>query len=240
VKIPRLLIALAAAAMFAMPAALVHATSEPGIASIDTEGCAGNKVCVTLTVDNPVAGTITLKLTGHTPGSAIFVDLGARLTFTIVPGQTTYTDCFADVSAAIAGQDFNTLRVEFASSDIPNLQGTTVKSVSFPPCATPTPSPTPTPTGTPTPTPSGSPSPTPSGTPTPTPPGSPSPTPGASPPPGSTPTPVASPSGGGGAGAGLAMTGGLDLRFLLAGVLILLAGLAALVVSVVRNRSSQL
>src|SRR5262245_46978423 len=37
---------------------------DPTIDSIDTQGCANDRVCVTLTVDNPVAGTITLKLTG--------------------------------------------------------------------------------------------------------------------------------------------------------------------------------
>jgi len=236
VKIPRLIGALAVAAMFALPAALVHATTDTTIVSIDTQGCANDKVCVTLTVDNPVAGTITLKLTGHTPGSSVFVDTGARLSFTIVPGTTTYTDCFGDVSSVTAGLGFNTLRVEFESSDIPNLQGTTTKSVSFEPCTSTTPTPTPTPSGTPTPTPSGTPTPTPSGTPTPTPSGSATPTATASHPPGSTPTPTVSSGGGGG---GLAQTGGLDYRFVLAGLVFLVAGLSVLGVSAARSRSAQ-
>lgn len=239
-KTLRLLGALAVAAMVALPAALVHATSGPTIVSIDTQGCADDKACVTLTVDNPVAGTITLELTGHTPGSPVFVDTSARLSFTIVPGTTTYTGCFENVSSFTAGNAFNTLRVEFASSDIPNLQGTTTKSDSFTPCTsstpTPTPSetPTPTPSGTPTPTPSGTPTPTPSGTPTPTPSGT-TPTPPTSQPPGSTPTPTGSPSGGG----GLALTGGFDFRFLLAGLVLLVVGLSVLGVSLARSRSAQ-
>jgi hypothetical protein len=122
-----------------LSAAPVQADSTPAIASIDAQGCANDAVGVTLTVDNPVAGTITLELTGHTPGSSVFVDTGARLSFTIVPGTTTYTNSFQNVSSFTAGKDFNTLRVEFASSDIANLGGTTVKSVSFSPC---TPAPT--------------------------------------------------------------------------------------------------
>jgi len=246
VKIRRLLGALAAATMFALPAAMVHATSDPTIGSIGTQGCADDRVCVTLEVDNPVAGTITLKLTGHTPASSDFVDTGARLTFTIVPGTTTYMDCFDNV-ASFVEPDFNTLRVEFESSDIPNLQGTTTKSDSFKPCTstspTPTPSatPTPTPSGTPTPTPSGTPTASPSGTPTPTPTasatptptGSPTATPTASQPAGSTPTPT--PSGG---GAGLAMTGGFDFRFPLAGLVLLVAGLSVLGVSLARSRAA--
>src|SRR5437660_8654222 len=200
--------------MFALPAAMVHASSDPAIVSIGTQGCADDHVCVTLEVANPVAGTITLELTGHTPASPDFVDTGARLTFTIVPGTTTYMACFDNV-ASFVEPDFNTLRVEFASSDIPNLQGTTTKSDSFKPCAstTPTPTPTPTPSATPTPTPTGTPTPTPTASATPTPTGSPTATPTASQPAGSTPTPT--PSGG---GAGLAMTGGFDFRFPLAGL----------------------
>src|SRR5215472_1993693 len=114
----------------------VWADSNPAIASIDTQGCADDKVCVTLTVANPAAGTITLKLTGHTPGSSVFVDTGAELVFTIVPGTTTYTACFEDVSSFLE-PDFNTLRVEFKSSDIANLNGTTTKSVAFSPCTSP-------------------------------------------------------------------------------------------------------
>src|SRR5262249_49496692 len=71
------------------------------------------------------------------PGSSVFVDTGAALSFTIVPGTTMYTGCFENVSSFVAGKDFNTLRVEFASSDIANLNGTTTKSVDFAPC-TPT------------------------------------------------------------------------------------------------------
>jgi hypothetical protein len=245
VKIPRLLGALAAVTMVVLPAAAVHATTNPTIVSIATQGCADDKVCVTLTVDNPTAGTIALELTGHTPGSSVFVDTGARLSFTIVPGTTTYTGCFDNVSSFTAGHDFNTLRVEFFSSDIANLDGTTTKSVSFAPCtsASPTPTPTPTPSGTPTPSPSGSPTPTPSGSPTPTPSGRPTPTPSgsatptptASQPPGSTPTP----SGGQGGGSGLAQTGGFDFRFLLAGLAILVIGLSVLGVSAARSRSAQ-
>ena len=236
-KIPRLLGALAAAAMVALPVAVVHATSDPTIVSIDTQGCADNKVCVTLTVDNPVAGTITLELTGHTPGSMVFVDTGARLSFTIVPGTTTYTGCFQNVSSFTAGHGFNTLRVEFASSDIANLEGTTTKSVSFAPCTSPTPTPTPTPSGTPTPTPSGTPTPTPSGTPTPTPSGTstPTPTPTASQQLTSTPTPTGSPSG----GVGLAQTGGFEFRLLLGGLGLLVVGLSVLVLSAARSRSAQ-
>src|SRR5262245_48156471 len=126
---------LAAVALSAGP---VHAVSDPTVVSIVTQGCANDRVCVTLTVDNPVAGTITLKLTGHTPGSSVFVDTGAELAFTIVPGTTTYTACFENVSSIVAGQDFNTLRVQFQSSDIPNLQGTTTPSVSFAPCTSTT------------------------------------------------------------------------------------------------------
>src|SRR5262245_5914504 len=121
---------LAAVALSAGP---VHADSEPTIVSIATQGCANDRVCLTLTVDNPVAGTITLKLTGHTPGSSVFVDTGAELSFTIVPGTTTYTACFENVSAIIE-PDFNFLRVEFKSSDIANLNGTTTKSDDFAPC----------------------------------------------------------------------------------------------------------
>src|SRR5215469_11313862 len=135
-KIRRLLGALAVAAAVALSAGPVHADSEPTIASIGTQGCANDRVCVTLTVDNPVAGTITLKLTGHTPGSSVFVDTGAELSFTIVPGTTTYTACFENVSSFIE-PDFNTLRVEFKSSDIANLKGTTTKSVDFSPCTSP-------------------------------------------------------------------------------------------------------
>src|SRR5262249_20088361 len=58
------------------------------------------------------------------------------LTFTIVPGTTTYTACFENVHSFIE-PDFNTLRVEFKSSDIANLEGTTTKSVSFSPCTSP-------------------------------------------------------------------------------------------------------
>src|SRR5262249_41889492 len=50
----------------------IRGGSPPTVDSIDTQGCANDRVCVTLTVDNPVAGTITLKLTGHTPGSSVF------------------------------------------------------------------------------------------------------------------------------------------------------------------------
>src|SRR5215472_9830507 len=239
-KRPRILLVSVCAA-FALSAGPVHADSEPTIAAIDTQGCADDRVCVTLTVDNPVAGSITLKLTGHTPGSSVFVDTGAELSFTIVPAQTTYTNCFEDVSSFIE-PDFNTLRVEFKSSDIANLNGTTTKSVSFSPCTSPTPTPTPkgtptptpTPSGTPTPTPSGTPTPTPKGSPTPTPTGSPTPTPTASAPPGSTPTPT-----GGGSGGGLAMTGGLEYPLLLGGLLFLVAGLAVLGVTRARSRSAR-
>lgn len=238
-KIPRLLGALVVAAMVALPPALVYATDPPTISFIATQGCASDKVCVTLTVDNPVAGTITLKLTGHTPGSSVFVDTGARLSFTIVPGTTMYTDCFGNVSSFTAGHDFNTLRVEFFSSDIANLNGTTTKSNSFSPCTSslpPTPTPTPTPPGgTPTPTPpGGTPTPTPpGGTPTPTPHGSPTPT--GSQPAGMTPTPT----GGQGGGGPLALTGGLDFRFLLAGLVLLVIGLSVLGVTAARGRSAQ-
>jgi hypothetical protein len=212
VKILRLLGALAVAAIVALPAAPVHATSVPTIASIVTQGCADNKVCVSLTIDNPAAGTIVLELTGHTPGSSVFVDTGARLSFTVVPGTTTYTGCFENVSSFTAGHDFNTLRVEFASSDIPNLQGTTTKSVSFAPCTSPSPTPTPTPSETPTPTPM--PTPTASQT--------------------STPTPTTSP-----VAAVLAQTGGFDFRFPLAGLVLLVVGLSVLLLSAARSRSAQ-
>jgi hypothetical protein len=255
VKIPRVLAALATSAMVALPIAVVHltgdpaivqATGEPTISSITTQGCADNQVCVTLTVDNPVAGTITLELTGHTPGSMDFVDTGARLEFTIVPGTTTYTACFTDVSSFIE-PDFNTLRVEFASSDIPDLQGTTTKSDSFSPCTSSTP--TPTPSGTPTPTPSGTPTPTPSGTPTPTPSGTPTPTPSGSPTPTGSPSPTPSGGGGGGGspaptstpggGGGLAQTGGLEFGFVLVGLVLLVAGLSVLGVTRARSRPTQ-
>src|SRR5262249_50182893 len=135
-KRPRILLVSVCAA-FALLTATAYATIAPTVSSIDTQGCANDMVCVTLTVDNPVAGTITLKLTGHTPGSSVFVDTGAELMFTIVPGTTKYTGCFANVSSFVAGQGFNTLRVEFKSSDIANLNGTTTKSVSFAPCTSP-------------------------------------------------------------------------------------------------------
>src|SRR5262249_48444964 len=134
-------------AAVALSAGPVHAQGAPTIASIDTQGCANDRVCVTLTVDNPVAGTITLKLTGHTPGSSVFVDTGAELSFTIVPGTTTYTACFENVSSFVE-PDFNFLRVEFKSSDIANLQGTTTKSVTFAPCTSPSTTPTSTTTAT--------------------------------------------------------------------------------------------
>jgi len=127
---------LALAATGLLVAGSAHADSTPVISSIATQGCANDRVAVTLTVDNPVAGTITLKLTGHTPGSSVFVDTGAELSFTIVPGTTTYTRAFEDVASFIE-PDFNTLRVEFKSSDIANLGGTTTKSVSFSPCTSP-------------------------------------------------------------------------------------------------------
>jgi cell division septation protein DedD len=238
VKIPRVLAALATAAMVALPVAVVHATSDaaivqatsaPAIQSIVAQGCADDKVCVTLTVENPVAGNITLELTGHTPASKVFVDTGARLPFTIVPGTTTYTDCFLNVSSFVE-PDFNTLRVEFASSDIAGLNGTDAKSNSFEACSS---------TATPTPTPPGSPppsqTPTPPQSPTPTPPHSPTPTPTTSQPAGSTPTPTATPAGGG----GLAQTGGFQFGFVLAGLVLLVAGLSVLGVTRARSRSSQ-
>src|SRR5215469_6954264 len=57
-----------------LSAAPVQADSTPTIASIDTQGCANDPVNVTLTVENSVAGTITLELTGDTAGSTVFVD----------------------------------------------------------------------------------------------------------------------------------------------------------------------
>src|SRR5262249_1749068 len=134
-KRPRILLVTVCAA-FALSAGPVHADSAPTIASISTQGCANDRVCVTLTVDNPVAGTITLKLTGHTPGSSDFVDTGAELTFTIVPGTTTYTACFENVHSFIE-PDFNTLRVEFKSRERATLKGRTPKSVSCSPCTPP-------------------------------------------------------------------------------------------------------
>jgi hypothetical protein len=54
---------LAVAATFllsiASTAGPAQADSAPVISSISTQGCANDRVCVTLTVDNLVAGTIT-------------------------------------------------------------------------------------------------------------------------------------------------------------------------------------
>jgi cell division septation protein DedD len=241
VKIPRVLAALATAAMVALPVAVVHATSDAAIVRatdqptiqppiVTAQDCAGDKVCVTLTVENPVAGTIILELTGHTPSSKVFVDTGARLRLTIVPGTTTYTGCFLNVSSFVE-PDFNTLRVEVASSDIAGLQGTETKSDSFSPCTSTSPTPTPTPPGSPPP----SQTPTPPQSPTPTPPHSPTPTPTTSQPAGSTPTPTATPAGGG----GLAQTGGFQFGFVLAGLVLLVAGLSVLGVTRARSRSTQ-
>jgi hypothetical protein len=103
------------------------------------------------------------------------------------------------------------------------------------PTPTPTPSPTPTPEPTPTPTPEPTPTPTPEPTPTPTPEPTPTPAPEPTPSPTPTPAPTPPPSGGGGAGGGgggaaapageLPFTGLPVLFPLIAGGLLLAAGL---------------
>jgi hypothetical protein len=204
--------------------------------------CGG--ICVTLTVTNPVAGTITLKVTGHTPGSD-FVDTGAFKTVTIVPGQTTYDVCFDDVTQLIAGQGFNTLRVEFESSTISPLDGTTTKSDSFN-CTSASPSPSSSPTPSPGVSPSPRTSPSPGTSPSPRSSASPgqSPSPGASPSPGSS----SSPGGPGSPGAssspgastsGLASTGGFNFIVVLVGLLLLASGLALALVATSRRQASQ-
>ncbi|HEY1320509.1 MAG TPA: hypothetical protein VGF32_09700 [Streptosporangiaceae bacterium] len=208
-KTLRLLGAAAVAAWLALGAAPAHATGSPAITgiAIDSQACAN--VCFQLAVENPAAGTITLKLNGHRPGPGDWVDTGApHVTVTIVAGQATYRDCFGDVSSFIAGKGFNSLRVEVASSTVPGLDGTTTKSGSF------------TCTG-----------------------GS-----------GSGGGSGGGGSGGGGSGGGgsggsgsgagsgsgsgeaaaLAPTGGFDYRLLLAGVAILVAGLALLFTTIIR------
>lgn len=195
----RLVCAAVAAVWVGLLAAPAHATAGPAITgiTIDSQACAG--VCFHLAVDDPTAGTITLKLTGHRPGTADWVDTGVQhVTVTVVPGQTSYQDCFGDVSSLIAGKGFNSLRIEFVSSTLPNLNGTTTKSASFM-CS------------------------------------------GGS-----------GGSGGSGSGSGstsgsnsttptaaLADTGGIDLRFALAGIVIMAAGLVLLVASFARRRGQR-
>jgi hypothetical protein len=239
-----LIVAIGIAAM-ATPA---HATGSPAIVGITVTSlqgdCSAPSVCVQVTLNNPEAGTIVLKLTGHTPGSSVFVDTGApNQTLQVDASHTTYTICFGDVTQFVSGKGFNTLRVEVASASA-GITGTDTKSRSFSLCgqASPTPSPSESPSPTPSPSTSPSPSPTPSSTP------SESPSPGAS----SSPTPTSSstPGQGGGGGtasptptpsmtasAALAMTGGLDGRLLLAGLALLVAGLALFLVARARKEA---
>lgn len=226
------LLAAVGALLVAVPVG--SADGPPKVTAITAECSAGDKICATVTLENPTSGTITLMLTGHTPSSDVFVDTGLHVDITIDPSHTEYTACFGDVSAAIQGKGFNTLRVEIFSTTVTGLEGTTTKSASIPPCGgtpTPTPSSTPTPTPTPTatPTPSTSPSPSPSTSPRTTPSPSGSPSPGSS----SSPTPTPSASVG---GAGLALTGGFDGRFPLIGLPMLVFGIALALVASRRRR----
>jgi len=111
-----------------------HADSLPSISSIvaDQDTPCAN-VCFTVDVANPVAGTITLMLTGHVAGTGdVWPDTGApHFTLTIAPGTTSYHACFGDVSQFLAGKNFNTTRIAVVASTIPGLQGTTSKSNSF-------------------------------------------------------------------------------------------------------------
>ena len=129
----RLLWAAAAAGWMGLVALPAQADSGSAVTGIAIESQACTNVCFQLTVDNPTAGTITLRLTGHTPGGGDdWVDVGApQVTLDIVPGQTSYQACFGDVSQFIANKGFNSLRIDIVSWTVPNLAGTTTKSASF-------------------------------------------------------------------------------------------------------------
>jgi hypothetical protein len=228
-----LIVAIGIAAM-ATPAQATGGTAILNITVTSLNGgCSAPSVCVKVTVDNPQPGTIELELTGHTPGDKPFVDTGApHQTITLDASHTTYTACFGDVTQFVSDKGFNTLRVEVASASA-GITGTDTKSnPSFSLC------------GTPTPTPSAPSSPTPSApsSPTPSAPSSPSPSAPSSP----TPSAPSSPGGGGGGGtpsptpsmtaaAALAQTGGLDGGLLLAGLTLLVAGLALFLVARARK-----
>lgn len=129
----KLLGGVAAAVWMALAAVPAHASSNPAITDIAVESQACANICFRVTVDNPAAGTITLRLTGHTPGGGDdWVDVGApHVTLDIAAGKTSYEGCFGDVSQLIAGKGFNSLRIDVLSSTVPNLEGTTTKSASF-------------------------------------------------------------------------------------------------------------
>jgi hypothetical protein len=131
--------------LVAMPAYAASTPAVTGPIVIQSQACAN--VCFQLTVDNPTAGTITLRLTGHTPGGGDeWVDVGApHVPVTIVAGQTSYQGCFGDVSQFIANKGFNSLRIDIVSWSFPELEGNTTKSGSF--TCTGGSSPTPTPSG---------------------------------------------------------------------------------------------
>jgi uncharacterized membrane protein YgcG len=117
----------------ALASSPAHAADNPAITSIAVDSKACANVCFVVSVDNPAPGTITLRLTGHTPsGGSEWVDIGApHVVLDIVSGTPSYRACFGDVSQLIAGKGFNSLRVDVVSSTVPGLTGTTTKSDSF-------------------------------------------------------------------------------------------------------------
>ncbi len=141
-KVLRLLCPLLVAIGIAAVAAPAQATGSPTIASVTLTSsngdCSRPNVCVEVTVDDQQPGTIVLMLTGHTP-SGDFVDTGApHQTLQIDADHSTYTACFGDVTQFTSAKGFNTLRVEVASSMVPDLRGTSTKSRSFSLCGSTT------------------------------------------------------------------------------------------------------
>jgi hypothetical protein len=121
------LVSLVLVVLAPVTASAVNPTITTITVSCDTTG----KACGVLTVNNPVGGeTVTLVLTAHQTGSAVFTSTGVTTTITLVDGQTEYPFCITVPTQYLDTSVYNTLRIEVQSASA-GIQGTDTKTLSF-------------------------------------------------------------------------------------------------------------